>query len=129
MPSTGAKMLKIEWQRLVVNKETCPRCGSTEQELAKAVKALNSLGIKVELKKKEISPDKFKKAPQESNRILIAGKPLEKWLSAQTGSSCCCDACGDEECRTVKVSGQVYETIPAALIVKASLKALKKGAK
>lgn len=27
------KVIKIEWQRLIVDKETCPRCGSTEQEL------------------------------------------------------------------------------------------------
>ena len=122
------KSVKIEWQRLIVDKGTCPRCGSTEQELDKAIKKLGRLGIKVELKKKEISPAQFKKAPTESNRILIAGKPLEYWLSAQTGKSPCCSACGDNECRTVEVEDQVYETIPAELIVKASLEALKKEA-
>lgn len=123
----NTEIIKIEWQRLVVNKGTCPRCGSTEQELAKAVKTLGGLGIKVELKKKVISRASFKKRPQESNKIIIAGKPMEKWLAAQTGASLCCDACGDAECRTVEVKGRTYETIPAALIVKAALAALKKG--
>lgn len=123
------KTLKIEWQRLVDNKKTCPRCGSTEQEFDKAIKKLSQLGVKVELKKKEISPAQFKKAPTESNRILIAGKPIEYWLSARTGKSPCCSACGDNECRTVEVEDQVFETIPAELIVKASLEALKKGDK
>lgn len=35
------KTLVIEWQRLLdENKQTCPRCGSTEQEVEKAVKEL-----------------------------------------------------------------------------------------
>jgi predicted DsbA family dithiol-disulfide isomerase len=118
------KTIVLEWQRLVVDKETCPRCGSTEKELAKAIKALNKLGIKVELKKKEIRLANFKKQPQESNKILIAGKPMEEWLSAQTGHSPCCDTCGDAECRTVEYQGQVYETITAELIVQAALKVI-----
>jgi hypothetical protein len=122
------KSLKIEWQRLMVDKETCPRCGSTEQELDKAIKKLGQLGIKVDLHKKEISPAQFKKAPTESNRILIAGKPMEYWLSARTGKSPCCSACGDNECRTVEVEDQVYETIPTELIVQAALQAVKRRA-
>lgn len=118
------KTIAIEWQRLVVDKETCPRCGSTEKELEKAIKSLNKLGIKTELKKKEIRLASFKKQPQESNKIIIAGKPMEEWLSAQTGHSPCCDACGDCECRTVEYHGRVYETITAELIVQAVLKAV-----
>lgn len=116
--------LKIEWQRLLIEKETCPRCGSTEQELNKAVKELAKMGIKVELKKKKITPAQFKKAPTESNRILIAGKPMEYWLKAKTSQSPCCDACGDNECRTVEVGEKTYETIPADLIIQAALNAL-----
>lgn len=119
------KKLNIEWQRLMVDKETCPRCGATEQELDRAIKELERLDIMVKLTKKKIRPSQFKKAPTESNRILIKGKPMEYWLSAQTGKSPCCSACGDNECRTVEVEDRVYETIPAELIVKASLKAVK----
>lgn len=43
--------LKIKWKRLISEGETCPRCGSTEQELRKAVSTLKKsfapLGIRV----------------------------------------------------------------------------------
>lgn len=123
------KILKIEWQRLVINKDTCPRCGGTEKELEKAIKKLKGQDLVVEFSKKQISKDEFDKNPQESNKIIINGKPLEEWLTAKTGRSCCCDACGDEECRTLEIDQQVYETIPMELIVKAALIALKKGEK
>lgn len=123
-----SKRIKIEWQRLIIDQATCPRCGGTEQEIETAVKGLKRKGIAVKLSKKEISKAEFDKNPQESNRILINGRTIEDWLTAKTGSSCCCDACGDAECRTVEVNEQVYETIPAELIVKAALEALKKEA-
>lgn len=38
------KTLVIEWQRLLdEQKQTCPRCGSTEQEVEKAVRELDRL--------------------------------------------------------------------------------------
>jgi len=123
------KKIKIEWQRLIIEKETCPRCGSTEQELGKAIKALRKLGIEVELKKKEIGQAAFKRHPQESNKIMIAGKPMEYWLNAKTSKSPCCSVCGDNECRTIELKDKAYETIPADLIVKAALAALQKGTK
>ena len=117
------KTISIEWQRLIIDEKTCPRCGGTEQELEQAINELDRLGIKAKLEKKELSAAKFKAAPGESNRILINGQTLEAWLNANTGRSRCCDACGDEECRTVEISGKVYETIPAELIVRAGKKA------
>ena len=51
--------LKIKWKRLISKGETCPRCGSTEEELRKAVSTLKKsfapLGIKVILEKEELS--------------------------------------------------------------------------
>lgn len=51
------KILFISWQRLVSDGSTCPRCGSTEDELNKAVlllrRALDPLGIKVLVEKRE----------------------------------------------------------------------------
>lgn len=119
-------MLKIEWQRLVIEKGTCPRCGSTENELEKAIKALRRQGIKVALTKKEIRKAEFDKNPQGSNRILINGNPLEYWLKAETGKSRCCSTCGDNECRTVELDEQTYETIPADLIIRAGINAANK---
>ncbi|MFZ3121950.1 MAG: DUF2703 domain-containing protein [Thermodesulfovibrionales bacterium] len=120
------KTLIIEWQRLLDERnKTCPRCGSTEQEVEKAVQSLkpvlNSAGIDVSLVKKAIDPERFKKDVLQSNKILIARKTLEEWLGAGTGQSPCCEVCGDAECRTVEYADQTHETIPADLIVKAGL--------
>ena len=122
------KTLVIEWQRLLdEQKETCPRCGSTEQEVEQAVKDLNQLlapsDIAVSVVKKAIDPETFRKDALQSNKILIAGKTLEEWLGATTGQSKCCEACGDADCRTVEYGGDTHEAIPAELIVMAGITA------
>ncbi len=123
--SSKSRTLKIEWQRLVSNDKTCPRCGSTEEELGKAVSALKQslapLGIEVALEKKELSIPEFKKAPLQSNLILINNRPLEDYLGGSVGQSPCCDVCGPSDCRTVNIGGQVYETVPADIIIQAGL--------
>ena len=121
------KVLKIKWQRLVSEGETCPRCGGTEEELKKAVeklkKTFSPLGIQIDLQKKKISLEEFEKKPLKSNVIYIEDKPLEKWIGGEVGQSQCCEVCGPNDCRTTRVDGKVYETIPSELIVKASLRA------
>ncbi len=120
------KTLKIFWQRLVdEHEQTCERCGTTEMAVEEAVqklkRSLRELDIDVVLEKKALSRATFLADPLESNRILIAEEPIEKWLSATSGQSQCCDVCGDSDCRTVTVDGKTYEAIPAELIVKAGL--------
>ncbi len=120
------KPLPIIWQRLVsANGSTCPRCNGTGQEIQRALDrlkaALAPLGIEPSLESREISEDAFKSAPSESNRIWIAGKPMEEWLEGSVGSSPCCSVCGDSECRTVDVGGATFETIPESLVVRAAL--------
>ena len=119
--------LPILWKRLVDEGATCPRCGSTEQNVAAAVAkleaALSPLGIQPTLETQTIAPEAFRAAPDESNRIWIAGVPMEHWLGARAGSSPCCEVCGDLPCRTMEVEGQVYEAIPEDLIVKAGIMA------
>lgn len=122
------KTLVIEWQRLLdEQKQTCPRCSSTEQEIEKAANGLKRelapYGIEVSLRKTAIDPESFKKDVLGSNKIVIAGKTLEDWLGAQTGQSKCCDVCGDSECRTVEYAGDTHEAIPEKLIVRAGLAA------
>jgi len=118
--------LLIRWQRLV-NREgsTCPRCSGTGDEVRRAVAALRPLlwplEIEPVLEEKAIDETDFQRDPQRSNQILIAGQPIERWLSGQTGQSRCCDECGDNECRTLELEGQSYDVIPEALILRASL--------
>jgi Domain of unknown function (DUF2703) len=70
---------------------------------------------------KQIDERSFEARPSESNRIWIAGRPMEEWLGASVGSSPCCSVCGTSEYRTVKVEGTTFETIPEKLFLKAAL--------
>jgi len=119
------KKLKIRWQRLVSEQETCPRCGGTESELEKAVsilkKSLAPLGIEVVLEKRKLSISEFKKDPLQSNRIWINERPIEEYIKADVGQSPCCDVCGPNECRTIETDETVYETVPAEVIIRAGL--------
>jgi hypothetical protein len=124
----NSKILNITWDRLVADGETCPRCGSTEEELDKAVsqlkKILIPLGIEVVLKKSTITLEEFKANPIKSNRILFNDVALENLVSAKTGRSQCCDVCGDKKCRTIEIKGKTHEVITADIIIKAGLKAV-----
>lgn len=124
-PTETQRVLPIVWQRLVTDGETCPRCGSTGAEVERAVRtlaeALRPLGIEPILETRELGQAEFETAPSESNRIFIAGQPLESWLGATVSASQCCSVCGDNHCRTVEVGGATFETIPERLIVKAGL--------
>jgi hypothetical protein len=119
------KQLSIVWKRLVVDGQTCERCGATSQQLANAFDtleaALKPLGIQPVLETRSIDEATFKAQPSESNRIWIGGRPMEEWLGADVGMTPCCSVCGDSQCRTVQFDGRTYETVPQALLVKAGL--------
>ncbi|MBI4684743.1 MAG: DUF2703 domain-containing protein [Nitrospirae bacterium] len=89
------KTLTIKWQRLLDEKnQTCQRCGSTENEIEKALiklkQSLAPLGMEIVLEKIAINFDTFHKDPSQSNRIWIEGKYLEEWTNAESGQSACC---------------------------------------
>lgn len=118
--------LHIRWQRLVVEHgRTCERCGATEAAVDEAAgrlaNALGALGIEVAVDKGALDEAAFRADPSASNRIWLAGEPLEAWLGAESGESACCGSCGDAPCRTVTVDGTTYEAIPPDLIVRAGL--------
>ena len=119
------KPLPILWQRLVAEGKTCDRCSATYQEMQRAIEklrqSLHPLGIEPRLEIREIDEPSFKANPSESNRIWIAGRPMEEWLGASVGSSRCCSVCGTSECRTVEVEGTTFETIPETLFLRAAL--------
>lgn len=119
------KTLSIVWQRLVSNGQTCPRCAGTGNAVERAHQQLRAellpLGIEPVLEIREIDETTFKADPSASNRIWIAGRPMEEWLNASVGSSPCCSVCGNSECRTMDVGGTTYEVVPEELLVKAGL--------
>lgn len=119
------KVLPIVWQRLVMNGTTCPRCADTGEALDKAIQALTEalapLGMVPRLELRELDETRFRAEPSESNRIWIAGKPMEDWLNGVVSSSPCCSVCGEAACRTLAVDGQTFEAIPQDLLVKAAL--------
>jgi len=124
---SAQKTLKIRWQRLVSDEQTCPRCKSTEEKLEKAFftlkRSLAPLGIKAIIEKDELSVEEFQKDPLQSNQILINNRSLEDWIGGDTGQSPCCDVCEPTECRTIKVGEQAYEAPPTELIINAGLQA------
>lgn len=117
--------LTIAWQRLVDAGQTCPRCADTGSEVRAAAATLTAalapLGLTVRLIEGTIDLAEFEQAPLESNRVLIAGRPVEEWLGGATGQSPCCDVCGPNDCRTITVDGATHETVPADLIIRAGL--------
>ena len=120
------KSLPIIWQRLVSSEgKTCDRCDATHQEMQRALgrlkEALRPLGIEPTLEVRAIDEEAFKANPSESNRVWIAGRPMEEWLGARVGSSRCCSVCGESECRTVEVGTTTFEAVPEKLFLKAAL--------
>lgn len=121
------RVLKITWQRLLIEDRTCPRCNDTERELDQAVAILEEklapLGWEIVVEKKPLTKEQFDKSPLSSNLILLNDRPIEEYLAANTGKSPCCDVCGPAQCRTIEVDEISYETLPADLIVRAALTA------
>jgi Domain of unknown function (DUF2703) len=92
------KPLPILWQRLVSEGKTCDRCNATYQEMQRAMEklrqSLQPSGIEPRLEIREIDDKTFRANPSESNRVWIAGRPMEEWLGASVGRSRCCSVCG-----------------------------------
>lgn len=92
-----------------------------ERAISKLQEALRPLGIQPTLETKVMDTASFRADPSESNRVWIAGKPMEEWLDASVGKSRCCSVCGESDCRTVEVGGTVFESIPENLFIRAAL--------
>ena len=120
-----ANVLTIKWKRPLTDGKTCPRCRSTGDEVERAVvtlrQALAPMGVVVVSDMGKLSVDEFKQDTLKSNEIWIGGRLSEDWLDATAGQSECCDVCGPSNCRTLEVSGESHEVVPAELIVKAGL--------
>ena len=88
------RSLPIVCQLVDPEARACDRCGATRRELERAVAvlehALRPLGVEPHLEIMEIveiDEAPFTANGPESNRIWIAGKPMEEWLDETVGSS------------------------------------------
>lgn len=125
------KSLPIVWQRLVDPEgNTCGRCGNTHESVLAAVEALKEilkpLDVAPILETREIDSVSFRVDPSQSNRIWIAGKPIEEWLDAKVSSSCCDTVCEGAHCRTLEIGDRTFEVIPPGMVIKAALIAASK---
>ena len=127
-PAPRIKRLVIEWRHLVVNGGTCERCGATGSEVRIAVdaltKELGAHGIKVVFKETPLGTNQL----EESNKILLNGKPIEDLIAGgvtETPCSSCSTLTGTSACcRAIEVDNQQYEEIPAWLIKQAAYRAV-----
>ncbi len=124
------KKLKIEWKHLETEERTCLRCLETgktiDQLIAELKKELKARRIEMIYQETKLPPEEI----DQSNLILINGRPLEDWLPGASASAnqclSCCQLIGKEVCcRTVEFEGQTYEAIPEKLIRQAISLALK----
>ena len=113
--------IEIEWKHLELDNKTCIRCSKTGKTLKQLIVELNdeyhSDNVFISFVETILSKDQI----DESNIILINGKPLEDILSdTKAGknycSSCSCLTNDDAYCRTIESNGKVYEDVPEEFI-------------
>ena len=128
------KELVIEWKHIgnEIEKtaEEFEETGMTLSAVLAEIRMLlemEGVGVRVD---ETVLPDD---APAGSESLLFNGIPIEVLLGGvevtATACSCAscdsCETCGEEEeCRTLRYSGEEYEAIPPELIGRAAAKAL-----
>lgn len=121
------KHLEIEWRHLDKGGKTCDRCSDTEDTVRTAwedlVKELKPKGWEVTLKETLLTDQEI----PESNSIYINGIALETLLPDTRKSKNCCDSCAEilgapTMCRTLERNGQIFESIPSAMIIEAAFR-------
>lgn len=119
------KRLEIEWRHLDKDGKTCDRCLDTGETVRAAysdlVKELEPKGWEVSLKETVLTDQEIR----ESNNIYFNGIVIEKLLPDTRKSENCCASCCEilgapTMCRTLERNGQIFEAIPAAMIVEAA---------
>ena len=105
----GPTRVLVELDYLVVEGETCDRCGDTREGVRAAVADARSMlpldSVTLELVERELDPTRL----ADSNRVLVNGHPAEEWLGGHTVvSDCpsCSDLIGESACcREIEVGG------------------------
>ncbi|MFO8084054.1 MAG: DUF2703 domain-containing protein [Desulfobacterales bacterium] len=118
-------LLEIEWRHLDKDGATCERCSDTGEMVRSAfetlVRDLKPKGWKVSFKETLLS---YQEIP-ESNSIYLNGIAIEELLPKARKSENCCVSCGEllgapAMCRTIEKDGQIFEAIPADMILEAA---------
>lgn len=120
------RQVTIEWRHLDVGGQTCDRCGNTGSELNDAIGILNrecaSRDVVFTLRDTPLTATDL----DQSNAILIDGRPIEELLPDTSVGSSGCSSCGtlvgddNAACRTLEQGDALYETVPAELIREAA---------
>jgi hypothetical protein len=112
--------LAIVWQRYVGDSGICPGCRATQHELEEAISTiqhvLGPFGIEPQLEVRSMTETQYRATPEQSNRIWIAGKPLEQWLNGTVRYRA-----SRSPCRMVEIDGMTFAAIPHRLIVDAAI--------
>ncbi len=128
MKRSPVRQVNIEWRHLVVDDNTCLRCGETGRTLDTVVadlgRELARKGIEVTFTEVKLGPERI----AESNLILFNSVPIETVLpdlkvTYNTCQSCCGMVGKPVECRAVEFRGKAYDEVPEAAIRAAALKA------
>lgn len=121
------KTVTVEWRHLDKEGKTCLRCAETGRGVVELVQRLQEecrpRGVDILFTETKLSETEI----DQSNLILINGKPIEDILPSTAASENCCCSCGaltgkEESCRTIIRHGQTHEAIPQEFIREAICK-------
>ena len=103
------RTVRVEFEYLVVDGDTCDRCGDTRQSVRAAVDdaagPLSRAGVTLEFAERHLGADRL----EDSNRVLVNGRAAESWLGGtevMTECASCSDLVGaDVCCREIEIGG------------------------
>lgn len=112
---SGPTQVTVEFDHLVVDGETCDRCGDTREAVRAAVAdaraVLPASLVDLTLVERELPAGRL----AESNRVLVNGRPAEEWLggtSVMSDCPSCSDLVGESVCcREIEVGGVRTEAV------------------
>lgn len=119
------KEIVVEVKRLVIDGQTCARCGEAWDAALRAVRSLEGelagAGASVRLIEHPLPPERI----EESNTVLIDGRPVEEWLAGEVAvaaSECpsCSELVGEPACcRSYEVAGEHAAALSPEVIARA----------
>lgn len=128
---SGPARIVVEFDYLTVDGDTCDRCGDTHDAVRAAVSdarsALPSSVAVIDYLERELSPGRL----EDSNRVLVNGRPAEEWLGGVSVMSDC-PSCGELVgepvcCREVEVDGVRTEAVGRDVVFDAIMAAAGSG--